>query len=254
MTFYITSLTSYPVKGLPGQNHDACTLLRGEVMPGDRAFGITSGTEISQEAPADSWLKKAHFLQMMKHEALAAFDLHYEAETSHLSLRLAGTSYYNGCLTNQADANRLCEMIASHLALPASTPALRLFHLTTGGLTDTKTPYIAFGNEASVSQFASYAGLADDDRRYRLNVMLSGAPAFSELDLIGKSARLGGAEVSFIEPIGRCAAIEVDPETAERRTGLVQELATATGATDLGVFASVTKSGRIAIGDKLELC
>ena len=54
-----------------------------------------------------------------------------------------------------------------------------------GGLTDTKTPYIAFGNQASMDDFAKRAHIHNDASRYRLNIMIDGLDAFAEMDLIG---------------------------------------------------------------------
>ena len=118
-------------------------------------------------------------------------------------------------------------------------------------MTDTKTPYLAFGNHASIDDFASKVGIDNDARRYRLNVMMTGDVPFAENKLIGKQVQIGTAILHFVEPVGRCAAIEVDPETAERRKGLVQDLHTAYGASDMGVFATVIKQGQFGLGDKV---
>ena len=96
-------------------------------------------------------------------------------------------------------------------------------------------------------------GIRSDSRRYRLNILFEGLEAFAEYDLIGKHARIGDAILRFTEPVGRCAAIEVDPKTATRRKGLVADLMAATGAPDMGVFAMVVASGHIAVGDQMSI-
>lgn len=255
MSWRVSSIHTYPVKGLPGQSLSSAKALHNGLLSGDRRYALTSGTIESQTASSDSWLKKAHFLQMMSLAELAALTVTFDPATSHLRLTKTAdhTAIYEGKLDDRADSLRLCQVMADYLTMPDNAPLPRLFHLKQGGLTDTKTPFVAFGNQASITDFAEKDGHTDDDRRYRLNVILQGEPAWSEFDLIGKSVRLGTAEFTFVEPVGRCAAIEVDPQTAYRKKGLVQSLQAHYGHTDMGVFASVTKSGTVSVGDQVEI-
>ena len=255
MSWSVASIHTYPLKGFPGQSLTRAHAKKHGLLDGDRRYGLTSGTELSQSAPTDQWLKKAHFLQMMSLADLAQLSLTYEPLSHHLTLQRSGEAkpLFEGVLTQEDDAKRLCQIVARFVNGAKTAPPPRLFTMETGGLTDTKTPYVAFGNAASISQFAKADGHLDDHRRYRLNVIMTGAPTWSEFDLIGKSARLGTAEYTFVEPVGRCAAIEVDPQTAIRKKGLVQSLHSHYGHTDMGVFASVTKSGNFCVGDQLVL-
>ena len=254
MRFEVSSITTYPIKGLAGQSHETIAVTTAGLLPGDRQYALSSGTAQSRDASQDSWLKKAHFLQTMSQEALAKIALYYNAADQHLRLTdtHTGALLFDGHLNRQDDSALLCQNIASFLGTLERIP--RLFALQDGaGMTDTKTPYIAFGNRASIEDFAEKAAISDDERRYRLNVVMSGEAPFAEYELLGKMAQLGTAEFSFIEPVGRCAAIEVDPSTAERRKGLVSLMQDCYGATDMGVFATVTKAGEFRVGDKLVL-
>lgn len=248
----ISSITTYPIKGLAGQSHNDSAATIGSLLKGDRAYALSSGTNASLTAAPNQWLKKAHFLQMMNKEDLAALDLSFDADSTHLRLsdKQAGEILFEGALRNETDAAALCRAMADYLDL-ADVP--RLFHLEDGGMTDTKTPYVAFGNRASITDFAQREGLEDDERRFRLNVMMTGMPPLAELDLIGKVLEIGTAAFEFCEPVGRCAAIEVDPKTAARRPGLVQALHHAYGTTDMGVFAKVVKAGHFTLGDSVRL-
>ena len=249
----ISAITTYPLKGFAGQNHEQIDVTAFQLLPGDRAFGLSSGTTASQEASSDSWLKKAHFLQLMNLESLAHFNVQFD-ETNHmLGLSLDQKIVYEGCLTKAEDAARLSDYIAHYLGYEPTQDKPRLFHLQEGGLTDTKTPYIAFGNQASMDDFAKRAHIHNDASRYRLNIMIDGLDAFAEMDLIGQTARIGTAEFEFIEPVGRCAAIDVDPRSGKRRGSLVRALQHHYGHTNMGVFARVSQSGHIGYGDKLEI-
>lgn len=251
MSFEVSSITSYPIKGLAGKSHHSVTVTKGGLIPGDRAYALSSGTSASLTAHTNSWLKKAHFLQTMTTEALAALALTFDADTTYLTLHdhLRDITMFEGYLNREDDSARLCDLMATYLGQPNNVP--RLFHLSDGGMTDTKTPYVAFGNAASITDFATKAGINDAQERFRLNVMMQGLAPFAENELIGKCATIGTAIFRFIEPVGRCAAIEVDPQTAERRTGLVQDLQRVTGASDMGIFATIEKSGQFRCGDSV---
>lgn len=251
MTLRIAAITTYPIKGFAGVNHARIAVSKGGLLPGDRTYALSSGTRASNEADTDSWLKKAHFLQMMTHGALAGLALEFDAATTRLQLmdKDSAARLFDGFLNAPHDCEALCKIIADYLDLDGISP--RVFHLQEGGMTDTKTPYVAFGNQASITDFANHVGIADDARRFRLNVMMDGADAFAENALIGKYVTIGTAQFYFAEPVGRCAAIEVDPNTAIRRKNLVQDLRDAYGHEDMGVFATIVKSGTFACGDEV---
>ena len=251
MTIQITAITTYPLKGFGGHVHDFIDVTANQLLPGDRAFGLSSGTSQSLDMPANSWLKKAHFLQLMNIESLANLALQFNQANNSLGLRLDDKLVYEGCLTDIKDADRFCDYISAYLGYKPDQAKPRLFHLQEGGLTDTKTPYIGFGNQASMDDFAKKENIHNDASRYRLNIMIDGLEAFAEMDLIGHTASIGTAKFEFIEPVGRCAAIDVDPRSGKRRASLVRALDKHYGHTNMGVFAMATCSGRIRCGDTL---
>ena len=53
--------------------------------------------------------------------------------------------------------------------------------------------------------------------------------------------------------IQRCAATEVNPETAERDMDVPQSLYRLTGDDDCGIYAEVVSGGKIAEGDAIDV-
>ena len=94
------------------------------------------------------------------------------------------------------------------------------------------------------------AGTADP-ARFRANILIDGAPAWAEKTWEGKRLTLGGATLQGVRPIGRCAATEVDPDTAERDINLPLTLRRGFGHIDCGLYADVVEGGSIAVGDAL---
>jgi uncharacterized protein len=62
---------------------------------------------------------------------------------------------------------------------------------------------------------------------------------------------IGAARLRVIAPITRCAATEVNPETAIRDIAMVAELMRHYGHNIMGVYAEVVGAGDIGIGDQI---
>ena len=105
----------------------------------------------------------------------------------------------------------------------------------------------------SCPAFAAATDTRPNQHRFRLNIMLETDTAFAENDLLGKRVRLGGAELQIVAPVGRCAAIDVDPETAVRGPHYLPVMEQAFGHTDLGVFAEIISGGPVSVGDQLTI-
>ncbi|MEC7211561.1 MAG: hypothetical protein VXW25_06055 [Pseudomonadota bacterium] len=129
--------------------------------------------------------------------------------------------------------------------------APRLARVTDGAFTDTKAPWISLGGTASVARFGEATGTRPDARRFRLNIMIETSTPFEEAALVGSQLRLGEAEMKVVAPVGRCAAIDVDPATAIRGPHYLPLMEREFGHTDLGIFAEVTRSGLVRPGDRL---
>ena len=92
-----------------------------------------------------------------------------------------------------------------------------------------------------------------DQRRFRGNIWLDDMPAWSEFDWLGKSIRVGTAEFNITEPIERCMATTVDPNTGVSDADTLGTLNKEYGHQNFGVFGIVSKSGVVNIGDNAEL-
>jgi len=244
----ISELWQYPVKGLAGTTLDIARLEAGRHFPGDRRYAITNGHPRQDEALAGQWVKKAFFLQMMTYEELAAFGCRFEG--SRLILSRDGTQLLDADLDEDNGIAAVNSWFAGQFESRLGD-APQLARVKDGAFTDTKAPWISLGGTASVAKFGEATDTRPDARRFRLNIMLETTTPFEEAGLVGNRIRIGEAEMTVVAPVGRCAAIDVDPATAIRGPHYLPLMEREFGHTDLGIFAEVTKGGAVRPGDRL---
>ena len=162
-----------------------------------------------------------------------------------------GSSVVENALTEDG-RDRIAAFLAAYLGEEArGTP--RFHHVPGHMFSDQRAKVISMINMASLRDFEAKVGARRHRRRFRANVWFSGAAAWSERNWIGQQIQMGGAVLRVVKGIVRCAATEVNPETAERDADPVTELRTLYGHTELGVLAEVLEGGRFAVGNSIEL-
>ncbi len=246
----IEYLYRYPVKGLSAEALEAAEVDEGGAIPWDRAFALAQG-----DAPFDpdhpTWLPKTDFMCLKANARVAALQSVFDPRTGLLTIRSAQDGIAANALT-AAGRQEITHFLADFLGPEArGTPT---FHYVPGHLfCDQRQPVISLINLASLRDFEARVGARRHRRRFRANVWFSGAPAWSELDWVGREIQLGGAVLRVAKRITRCAATEVNPLTAQRDANPVAELRQLYGHADLGIHAAVIEGGRFEVGDGIEL-
>jgi uncharacterized protein YcbX len=76
-------------------------------------------------------------------------------------------------------------------------------------------------------------------------------PAWHEFELLGQTLAVGAARLKVVKRITRCAAINVDPDTAARDLDIPSALMRRLGHNECGIYAEVIEGGGIAVGDAI---
>src|SRR6266581_4293147 len=252
----IAAIYRYPVKGLSAEKLERVALKPGECLPQDRRFAIAlPATRFDPERP--EWLAKTHFVMLMRDEKLARLNTRFDAETGELSIEQAGRVAVQARLTEPEGCRVVSEFVADFLG-PAVEGKLRIVEAPGHAFADarrkpnaTTDKYVSLINLASIAALETFVAAPVDPLRFRANVYLEPAPAWSELDWIGSEILLGGARLRVIAPITRCAATEVNPATAERDLDIPAALQRGFGHILMGIYAEVVAGGDIAEGDEL---
>src|SRR5438093_5563776 len=114
---------------------------------------------------------------------------------------------------------------------------------------DVARKVVSIINLGSVAAIESIIGLPVHPLRFRANLYVSGWPAWREFELLGQTLAIGEARLKVVKRITRCAAINVDPETAARDLDIPPAMMRRLGHNECGIYAEVTAGGTIGVGD-----
>jgi uncharacterized protein YcbX len=285
----IHAIYRYPVKGLSPERLARIPLTPGETVPGDRLYAIENGPS-GFDPETRPYLAKQHFLMLMRNERLArlrtAFDQASHTLTIDLPSPLVGEGWVGG-----REGKALPSTPASRLPTPTPNPSPqvggengisgdlrtaagraaieryfvafcadelrgppKILHAPGHSFSDVARKVVSIINLGSVAAVEKMVDAPVDPLRFRGNVYAEGWPAWSELDLVGKTLRAGStAHLKVVKRIVRCAATNVDPSTGIRDLNIPKALLRTLGHADCGVYAEVIEGGEIAAGDEIEI-
>lgn len=244
----VAALHRHPVKGLSPEVIETAELAAGEHFPGDRLFAFENGPS-GFDAGAPEHQPKIKFLMLMRHEALAALGTHYCEKTGVLTVGNAGAPLASGNLRMAEGRAALEAFFTAYMGAALRGP-VKLLEAPPGfRFMDSKQGFVSLLNLATVAAIGEALGQSGlDARRFRGNIHLAGLGAFAENDLVGRTLRIGEAELEVTKRIERCAATDVNPETALRDTTMVTSLERLYGHHDCGIYARIKKAGTIRPG------
>jgi uncharacterized protein YcbX len=107
---------------------------------------------------------------------------------------------------------------------------------------------------ATAAAIGEQAGVPVDPRRFRANLYLQPAgAAVPEREWVGKVLAIGpDLRLAVTELDDRCVMITLDPDSAASEPAVLKTVATTFG-TKAGVYASGVRSGKVNVGDRVEI-
>ena len=209
----VAALFRYPVKSMAGE-HLETTELGFRGIPGDRRHALRK----LGDRGGFPWLQASRLPELVRYTP-----------------RLPSIVTPDG---RELPADEAVAEIAQRYGHP-----LELMHLDRG-----------IFDEAAVSLITIATIGAHDVRRFRPNILLrADDPPFGEDAWVGRTLVFdGGPEIAITMRDERCAIINVDPDTAESDPTIFKTIARDHGAC-AGVYATVTKSGRLVVGQRVRI-
>lgn len=247
----VASIYRYPVKGLSPDPLPAVALDVGQTLPGDRAFAIENGP-IGFDPANPRYFPKIRFLMLMRNERLAALRSRYDAATGELSLSRDGAELARGDLRTEPGRTAIEQFFAGYCADELRGPP-KLLAGQGHSFSDVARKVVSIINLGSVTALEAMIGRPVDPLRFRGNLYVQGWPAWHEFDLMDQTLLIGNAKLKVVKRIVRCAATNVDPQTAARDMAIPETLQQNLGHADCGVYAEVIEAGDLAQGDAVQV-
>ena len=245
----IASLYRYPVKGLSREPLPRVALRAGETLPADRRYAIENGPSGFDPA-APVWMPKSCFLMLMRNERLAGLRSHFEDDRNLLTIRENGRVVARGDLETAEGRAAIEALFATNFAGELKGPP----KVISGGghsFSDVARKVVSIINLDSVAAIESMIGRPVHPLRFRANLYVSGWPAWHEFELLGQILVIGDIRLKVVKRIVRCAATNVNPETAARDLDIPHTLMRRLGHADCGIYAEVIAGGAISVGDAI---
>ena len=247
----IEYLYRYPVKGLNAEALEWTDVEPGACIPWDRAFALANGDNGFDPARPE-WRPARTFMCGKNNARIALLRSNFDPRSGTLAIRAPdGTGVAANALYPEGRAE-IAAFLTGFLGEEArGTP--RFVHAPGHTFGDKREQLISLISLDSLRDYEAKVGGRRHRRRFRANIWFDGAGPWTELDWVGRDIQVGGAILRVIQRTSRCAATEVNPESAARDADPVAELRSLYGHSDLGIYAEVLEGGRFAVGDSIEV-
>lgn len=245
----VSTLFCHPIKGVGRCRVANTDLLAGQTMADDRIWAVTH--EASRFDPANpAWAACNNFMRAAKAPGLQMIGL--SRNGAEYTLKCDGRPVFSfdpdDDSQHEGFINWLAQFIPANRARPKA-----LVKAPAQGMTDSDFPSISILSTTSLAALAQAAGKPVEMERFRGNIWLDGFAPWAERGWVGKSIRIGGAEIELREQITRCMATTANPVSGAQDIATLQLLESNWGHRQFGLYGVVTKSGPVALNDKVEL-
>lgn len=243
----VNGIYRYPVKGLSPEALQSVSLREGQTLPADRRYAIENGP-IGFDPADPKYFPKIRFLMLMRNERLAGLQTRFDDASNVLTIRHNNAEAVRGDLETAGGRAAVEKFFADNFASELRGPP-KVLAAPGHSFSDVAAKVVSIINLVSVAAIEAVVGQPVDPLRFRGNLYVGGWPAWHEFDLLGKELTIGSVRLKVVKRIVRCAAVNVDPVTAERDMNIPQALMQTFDHADCGVYAEVIAGGSIATGD-----
>ncbi|MCX7320133.1 MAG: MOSC domain-containing protein [Hyphomicrobiales bacterium] len=247
----LASIYRYPVKGLTPERLTDVALTPGQPLPSDRRYAIENGP-IGFDPAAPQYFPKTQFLMLMRNERLATLRSHYDDASHTLTINKDGTEVARADLQSAEGRAAIEAYFAANFADELRGPPKVLF-ANGHSFSDVPRKVVSIINLASIADLEKTIGQPVHPLRFRGNLHVTGWPSWHEFDLLDRTLIIGDVRLKVVKRIVRCAATNVDPDTAARDLTIPKTLQQAYGHADCGIYAEVIAGGSIAAEDRIEV-
>ena len=244
----LARIVRHPVKAIGREDLDAVTLAPGRTLPLDRIWAVAHEAATFTGQP-DGWQRKLNFLRGVAGPELMAVRARLDA--GRLQLAHPRRPDLEIDPDDAADRARLVDWLRP--LWPEGRPApSHVVHVPGHPMTDVPGPWVSILSLGGLAALSARVGQDLSIHRFRGNLWVEGWAPEAERALLGRRMRIGEAVFEVRQPITRCRATCVNPDTGAEDVETLQALTDLWGHQDFGIYAEVIVGGRIAPGDRVE--
>lgn len=247
MTGALTHIWRYPIKAHGAEALKTATLTAGKTLPWDRVWAVPH--EVAK-LDGNNWARCPNFSRGAKAPSLMAIRSTLNEATQTMTLthpELPEISF-----NPDTDSARFLAWVQPIMPNDRAASA-GIIRAANQGMTDTDFPSISINSHTTNNAIGEKLGYEPSPLRWRGNLWLDGLAPWEEFDWVGKRVRIGAATFDIKERIGRCMATTANPKTGQRDADTLGVLKDNWGHQQFGVYGVVVTSGKIALGDKIEV-
>jgi uncharacterized protein YcbX len=219
-------------------------------VPFDRAFAVENGPS-GFDPSAPRYFPKISFLMLMRDERIAELTTRFDEASGAFRVFKDDKLQVEGSLLTEAGRSRIEAWLAEHFRRELrGTP--RILSAPGHAFSDKPAKVLHLVNLESARALGERLGRPVDPLRFRPNIVIDGAPAWSELEWDeGAEIRLPNIALKMEARTQRCAATNVDPKTGRRDMQVPKALTANFGHADFGVYVVAKTAGAIEVGDEV---
>jgi uncharacterized protein YcbX len=188
----------------------------------------------------------------MRNASIAALETRYDDESGRLTVSREGIPLLDENL-NAPKGRSAVETFFQEFMGSEARGKIRVLQSPGHSFSDVAKKVVSIINLESVTALGEALHRDVHPLRFRGNLHVAGWPAWFETQLVGRELEIGSTRLRVVKMIQRCAATEVNPETAERDIAVPEALYRLTGEDDCGIYAEVKTPGTIAEGDRIRV-
>jgi uncharacterized protein YcbX len=193
---------------------------------------------------------------LRNNETLASLETHFEPASGTLTILRSGEPILSADILSDV-GREIVEVFFADYVGAAAKGMPKLVRSEGHKFTDASVmspvmmKAVSIVNLASVRALEEAVGTTVDPLRFRANIYLDGLHPWQELEWAGREIRIGSLAFRGLERTPRCAAVNVNPRTAQRDLNLPKALMAHFGHPDLGVYVETLVDGELGLGDLL---
>ena len=241
----LAAIWRHPIKAVGRERIAEVVLEAGRALPEDRIWAVAHE---DARLDGDGWQPCRNFNRGASAPALMAV----EVARSGRRLKLTHPDRPDLIVDPDEAPESVARWIAP-LVPPQRSRPVRVVRAADHALTDSAFPSVSIATLSSLRALSQKVGTDLDPNRFRNNLWIDDTGPWEEFDWVGRTLRVGEAELRVEERIVRCKATTANPATGRVDVDTLGALQDGWGHREFGVYGVVTGGGRIADGAEVSV-